>query len=72
MLRDLAPYSLNNKSFFVKNIEMENLTYSLGKPLIVTDFYLSTDLIDSYYKYPESVVSGLTKIGGILALVRIV
>jgi hypothetical protein len=29
-------------------------------------------LIDSYEKYPESFVSSFTKIGGILALVRIV
>ena len=36
------------------------------------NFIFPTDLVDSYEKYPESVVSGLTKIGGILALVRIV
>jgi hypothetical protein len=29
-------------------------------------------MIDTYEKYPESVVSGLTKIGGILALFAIV
>jgi hypothetical protein len=40
--------------------------------MIVTQFFFPTNLIDSYDKYPESVVSGLTKIGGILALVRIV
>jgi hypothetical protein len=35
-------------------------------------FLFRTNLIDSYEKYPESVVSGLSRIGGILALVRIV
>ena len=41
-------------------------------PSVGTSFQFTTDLTDSYEKYPESVVSGLTKIGGILALVRIV
>ena len=37
-----------------------------------TEFSFRTTLIDSYEKYPETVVSGLTKIGGMLALVRLV
>jgi hypothetical protein len=39
---------------------------------IKTEFVFPTSLIDSYEKYPESVVTGLTKIGGIIALIRIV
>jgi len=46
--------------------------YPIKIPLLNTNFYFTTALIDSYEKYPESIVSGLTKIGGILALVRIV
>ena len=34
-------------------------------PSVGTSFIFTTDLTDSYEKYPESVVSGLTKIGGI-------
>jgi hypothetical protein len=49
-------------------MEME---YELIHPTIITKFFFKSNLIDSYDKYPESVVSGLTKIGGILALVRI-
>jgi hypothetical protein len=51
---------------------MDDDNYFIDEPKIFTEFYLSTNLIDSYSKYPESVLSGLTKIGGILALVRIV
>jgi hypothetical protein len=39
---------------------------------IETFFEFSTNLIDSYERYPESIVSGLTKIGGLLALLKIV
>jgi hypothetical protein len=71
-LRYLTPYTLDIKQPYVKNTEIRTEGFPRETPTIITDFYFTTDLIDSYEKYPESVVSGLTKIGGILALVRIV
>jgi hypothetical protein len=71
-LRYLTPYKLDIKSPLVKDIEMINEENPTGIPIIRTFFIFTTDLIDSYEKYPESVVSGLTKIGGMLALFRIV
>jgi hypothetical protein len=43
-----------------------------GTNRTITVFIFPTTLVNSYEKYPESLVSGLTKIGGIFALVRIV
>ena len=70
-LRHLRPYRRDMRQIFVKNIEMLEGFYYPGR-VVNTEFFFSTDLIDSYEKYPESLMSGLTKIGGILALVRIV
>ena len=56
---------------FIKDIEAQGFellnTYSAK-----TFFNFPKNLIDSFEKYPESLVSGLTKIGGILAFIRIV
>jgi hypothetical protein len=56
---------------FIKDIEVQSFeffdTYSAK-----TLFKFPKNLVDSYEKYPESLVTGLSKIGGILALVRIV
>ena len=71
-VRQLTPYTQDMKTPFVKNIDMEYVEIPLATPQLYTNFIFATALIDSYEKYPESVVSGLTKIGGILALVRIV
>jgi hypothetical protein len=58
------------KSPFVKNVEtMELRRLDIS---IETFFEFSTNLINSYERYPESIVSGLTKIGGLLALLKIV
>ena len=66
-----APLKLDIRSPFVKDIELEN-DFISDTIIVQTFFYFTSNLIDSYEKYPESVVSGLTKVGGILALVRIV
>jgi hypothetical protein len=69
-LRYLTPYKEYIKALFVKNFLLKQP--ESARIFIRTDFSFPTFLIDSYEKYPESVVSGLTKIGGILALVKIV
>ena len=58
------------KSPFVQNVETIEVRRS--DIAIETIFEFRTNLIDSYEKYPESIVSGLTKIGGLLALLKIV
>ena len=69
-LRYITPYTVNMKSPFVKNIDVKDLRdKEISIDLL---FVFSTNLIDCYEKYPESVVSGLTKIGGLLALFKIV
>ncbi len=35
------------------------------------NFSTQQELVDSYERYPDSVVSGLSKIGGILGLLKI-
>lgn len=55
---------------YVQNVETIEVRRS--DIAIETIFEFSTNLIDSYEKYPESIVSGLTKIGGLLALLKIV
>jgi hypothetical protein len=67
----LTKYNLDIKSPFVKNFEVHNDGVQ-GPVYIAIFFSFPTNIVDSYEKYPESVVTGLTKIGGILALVRIV
>ena len=59
---------------FVNDIEASVLKIpnGIGKHTVRTFFSFRTNLVDSYEKYPESVILGLTKIGGILAFVRIV
>jgi hypothetical protein len=68
----LSPYKLVRKSPFVKNFNVKEGEYNIDSNRTRTEFSFKTALIDSYEKYPETVVSGLTKIGGILALVRLV
>jgi hypothetical protein len=60
------------KSPYVKNINARDIRFSDNANRTFTEFSFRTAVIESYTKYPESVVSGLTKIGGILALLRIV
>jgi len=54
-----APYKLDLRSPFVKNIELEHK--GLDTLYSETRFFFPTDLIDTYEKYPESVMSGLAK-----------
>ena len=71
-LRYLEPYKQHMKQPFVKTIEIDSFNSPFITPRLLTMFSFRTNLIDYYEKYPESVMSGLSKIGGILALVRIV
>jgi hypothetical protein len=67
-----SPYKLVRKSPFVKYFNVIEYEYIKEINMTYTEFSFRSPFIDSYERYPESVVSGLTKIGGILAFVRIV
>ena len=70
-MRYLKPYKIDVRQPFVNYIEA--IGYDIpGTYKASTMFSFHTTLVNSYEKYPESLVSGLTNIGGILALVRIV
>ena len=71
-MRYLKTYKMDKRQPFVNDIDAHGYNIPNEQHIASTIFSFPTTLVDSYEKYPESLVSGLTQIGGILALFKIV